>query len=287
LAQGTRLGYVITGFLDKETSSDTEINPILVEDRGDFAGPNAAYEPTKNQNPMNNNQFDIEESKRQNESSLDDEGIHLTNVALLDQKIKEPEDICRQSRTSGTDSSDRESTDTYNGSLQLTKLYTAKEKPINIEPTSHQFKTYNADFCSTFLNLTKKYLSFLAEGPHTIDVPNDQVLRGHYFSPHGYVNFIAKGSVKQHQEDVTDLKHKHEPPQLKERSSSVNGLLGAFYTIRPRADRHHALIEGTPQWGGECSYPKILNMTTPNKSSRSQVGNCTRRSIALTADKNC
>jgi len=29
----------------------------------------------------------------------------------------------------------------------------------------------------------------------------------------------------------------------------LNDLLGAFYTIRPRADRHHALIEGTPQWG--------------------------------------
>jgi len=47
LAQGARLGYVITGFLDKETSSNTEINPILVEDRGDLAGPNAAYEPKK------------------------------------------------------------------------------------------------------------------------------------------------------------------------------------------------------------------------------------------------
>jgi len=57
MAQCTRLGYVITGFLDKETSSDTEINPILVEDRGDFAGPNAAYEPTKDNNPMNNIQF--------------------------------------------------------------------------------------------------------------------------------------------------------------------------------------------------------------------------------------
>jgi len=33
---------------------------------------------------MNNNQFDIEESKRQNEISLDEDGIHLTNVALLD-----------------------------------------------------------------------------------------------------------------------------------------------------------------------------------------------------------
>jgi len=58
LAQGTRLGYVITGFLNKETSSDTEFNPIPVEDRGDFAEPNAAYEPTKDKNPMNNNQFD-------------------------------------------------------------------------------------------------------------------------------------------------------------------------------------------------------------------------------------
>jgi len=64
LAQGTRLGYVITGFLDKETSSDTKSNPIPVEDRGDFAGPNAAYEPTKVKNPLNNNQFDVEESKR-------------------------------------------------------------------------------------------------------------------------------------------------------------------------------------------------------------------------------
>jgi len=63
LAQGPRLGYVITGFLDKETSSDTEINPVLVEDRGDFAGPNVAYEPTKDKNPIN--QFDIEESKQQ------------------------------------------------------------------------------------------------------------------------------------------------------------------------------------------------------------------------------
>jgi len=24
--------------------------------------------------------------------------------------------------------------------LQLTELYTAREKPINVEPTSHQFK---------------------------------------------------------------------------------------------------------------------------------------------------
>jgi len=47
LAQGTRLGYVITGYLNKETPSNAEINPILVEDRDDLAGPNAAYEPTK------------------------------------------------------------------------------------------------------------------------------------------------------------------------------------------------------------------------------------------------
>jgi len=69
---------------------------------------------------------------------------------------------------------------------------------------------------------------------------------------------------------MNDLNHKHEPPQLKERSSSVNDLLGAFSTIRPRADRHHDLIEGTPQWGGECLYTKVLNMTTPHKSCSSR-----------------
>jgi len=36
-----------------------------------------------------------------------------------------------------------------------------------------------------------------------------------------------------------------------------------------------------------CSYPKVLNMTTPNKSSRNQVGNSNRRSLALTADEKC
>jgi len=84
LAQGTRLGYVTTGYLNKETLSDTEINPILVEDRDDLTGPNAAYEPTK-------------DSKRQNEISLDEERSHLTNLALMDHKI----------RISDTDSSDR------------------------------------------------------------------------------------------------------------------------------------------------------------------------------------
>jgi len=76
------LGYVITGFLNKEHSSDTEINPILVDERDDLAGQNAAYEPTKDKNPTNDNQFFIEDSKRQNEISLDKEGIHLTNLAL-------------------------------------------------------------------------------------------------------------------------------------------------------------------------------------------------------------
>jgi len=34
--------------------------------------------------------------------------------------------------------------------------------------------------------------SFVAESLHTIDVPNDKVLRGHNFSPHSNVNFIAR-----------------------------------------------------------------------------------------------
>jgi len=38
----------------------------------------------------------------------------------MDHKIKELEDICSLSRTSDTDSSDRESTATYDGSLKLT-----------------------------------------------------------------------------------------------------------------------------------------------------------------------
>jgi len=76
LAQGTRFGYVITGYLSNETLSDTEINPILVEDRDELAGPNAAYEPTKDTSPMNDNHFDIEDSI---EISLGEERIHLTN----------------------------------------------------------------------------------------------------------------------------------------------------------------------------------------------------------------
>jgi len=54
----------------------------------------------------------------------------------MDHKIKEPEDICSQSRTRDNDSFDRESNATYNGSMQLTELYTAREKPINTKPTS-------------------------------------------------------------------------------------------------------------------------------------------------------
>jgi len=62
-----------------------------------------------------------EDNKRQNEISFDEEGS--------------------QSRTIDTDSSDRESTATYNGSLHLNELYTTKKKLINIEPPSHQLKT--------------------------------------------------------------------------------------------------------------------------------------------------
>jgi len=135
----------------------------------------------------------------------------------MDHKIKEPEVICCQSRTRDTDSSDEESTAIHNSSLQLTELYTTREKPINTEPISHQPKTHKKpEFCLPFLNLTKKYLRFVEESPHSIDVPNDQVLRGHNCSPHGNFNFIARGSVKQHQEDMKDLNHKHDPPLLKE-----------------------------------------------------------------------
>jgi len=115
--------------------------------------------------------------------------------------------------------------------------------------SSFQIKTHKKpDFCLTFINITKKYLSYVAESPRTIDVPNIQVLRGHNFRSHGNVNFIAKGRNK-HQEGMNDLNYKHESPQFKERSSTVNNLIGAFYTIRPRADLHHDLIECTPQWG--------------------------------------
>jgi len=48
---------------------------------------------------------------------------------------------------------------------------------------------------------------------------------------------------------MKDPYHNHEPPQLKERSSTGNDLLGAFDTVQPRADRHQDLIEVTHQWG--------------------------------------
>jgi len=52
---------------------------------------------------VNNNQFDIEDSKRQNEISFDEEGIHVTNLEIMDHKVTEPEDICSQSKTSDTE----------------------------------------------------------------------------------------------------------------------------------------------------------------------------------------
>jgi len=84
-----------------------------------------------------------------------------------------------------------------------------------------------------------------------VHIPQTWQIIKYNFSPHYNVNFIATGSVKQHQEGMSDLNHKNEPPQLKEESTSVIDLLGASYTIRSRADRHFDLIEGTPQRGGE------------------------------------
>jgi len=47
LAPSTRHGYVITGFLYKET--------FLAENADDLERQNAAYEPTKDKNPVNDN----------------------------------------------------------------------------------------------------------------------------------------------------------------------------------------------------------------------------------------
>jgi len=44
------------------------------------------------------------------------------------------------------------------------------------------------------------------------------------------------------EDDMKDFNHKHEPPQLKERSSTVNDMLASFYTFRPWADRLHSLL---------------------------------------------
>jgi len=38
---------------------------------------------------------------------------------------------------------------------------------------------------------------------------------------------------------MKDFNVKHEPPQLKKKSSRINDLLAAVYTNRPRADRHN------------------------------------------------
>jgi len=50
-----------------------------LDNADDLAGPNAAYEPTKDKNLVIDNKFDVEDSKRQNEISLYEEGIHITN----------------------------------------------------------------------------------------------------------------------------------------------------------------------------------------------------------------
>jgi len=69
----------------------------------------------------------------------------------MDHKIMEPEDIGSQSRTSDTDSSERESTATYNGTIKTIK--TNNKEPTS--PTNNQLKNYkNSEFCTTFLNLT-------------------------------------------------------------------------------------------------------------------------------------
>jgi len=48
---------------------------------------------------VNNKQFDVEDSKRQNEISFDEEGIHVSNLALIHHKVIEPEDLCSHSKT--------------------------------------------------------------------------------------------------------------------------------------------------------------------------------------------
>jgi len=200
----------------------------------------------------------------------------------MDHKITESWNVCSQSRTSDTESAERETTATHNGSLQQTESHNANEKPFNTEQTSHQLKNYkNSDFLTTFLNLSKKHLNFVAEGPHTIDVQNDQFPWEHNFSPYGNDIFVPKGRVKQHQEDMKDFNHKYERPQLKESSSSVNDLLAAFFTIRRR------MADIRPQWGEEnvCTQGRST-WPAPSKSRSSQVGSSTSRSVAHIGDDN-
>jgi len=117
-------------------------------------------------------------------------------------------------------------------------------KPTKIEPTSYQllnFKNLDLFNSSKFNQEICKFCCrrFTYHRP----AKWSSYTRAQFQSPR-QCNFCCKGGVKQHQEDMKDFKHKHEPPQLKERFSRVNDLLGAFYTIGRRA---HTLIEGTPQ----------------------------------------
>jgi len=86
---------------------------------------------------------------------IDEEKIHLTNLALIYYKILDSEDASRQSRTIETESSVRESTATNNGSLQLTEEHAAKEFTIKVGPTSHQLQEnyYYYNYYKTTRNL--------------------------------------------------------------------------------------------------------------------------------------
>jgi len=57
-AQGTRLVYVVTGFLNKETSCGSKIKHISVEGVEGLSGTNRACEPTTDECSVDDNQFD-------------------------------------------------------------------------------------------------------------------------------------------------------------------------------------------------------------------------------------
>jgi len=101
----------------------------------------------------------------------------------------------------------------------------------------------------TFIDLKKKHLSFIAGFAPTFDIPYDLVLWRDNFSPHGNATIVTRRSVQQQQEDMDEYNHKLEPPQLKKVYVSITNSLAAYYTKRSRADRHHTLSQGTPQWG--------------------------------------
>jgi len=73
LAQGTRLGYVVT------TLYDTETKPILEEGEDYLARPYPAREPSKNENSVGNDQFYKENRERLN----GEKRIHLTSSASM------------------------------------------------------------------------------------------------------------------------------------------------------------------------------------------------------------